>query len=148
MDFRNKEPSSSANQNPESRQVNSKMDVTKHAKDKDKDEEKSIREGIILDSTENSTIDLTRGLCSAISSSFQSTSSTFIWKESLESVISESSRHYHDGAYNSHDFTARMLHYLNPQRFQSSVKTLPFHQWEKVGSILDVAFERYIYART
>lgn len=50
-----------------------------------------------------------------------------------------------DGEFAFHDFNARMMHYLTPQRLQSSVKALPNNQWDKVGQILDIAFQRYRY---
>jgi hypothetical protein len=79
-------------------------------------------------------------LCSAI----PSTSSVSIWRRNLE-AIKWKTKHYNDNSFQFHDFHARMMHYLTPQRLQNSVKTLPFNQWEKVGEILDISFKRYQY---
>jgi hypothetical protein len=58
--------------------------------------------------------------------------------------IKWSTKHYADYAFHFHDFIVRMMHYITP-RLQISVKTLPFNQWDKVGQILEVAFQRYQY---
>ena len=87
-----------------------------------------------------------KDVCSAIKSSFsfsKTTSAVGIWRENLVDV--KWITRYLDGGFVFHDFYARMMHYLTPQRLQSSVKTLPFNQWDKVGEILDIAFQRYQY---
>ena len=83
--------------------------------------------------------------CSVVSR-LPSTSSVSIWRRNLE-PIKWTTKHENDHAFNFHDFHARMMHYLTPQRLQNSVKTLPFNQWEKVGEILDIAFKRYQYVQ-
>jgi hypothetical protein len=84
-------------------------------------------------------------ICSFVSK-LPSTSSVSIWRRNLE-PIKWTTKHDSDHEFNFHDFHARMMHYLTPQRLQNSVKTLPFNQWEKVGEILDIAFKRYQYVQ-
>jgi len=117
------------------------------AKEKGTTKDSSINDAV---STPNTRKDETKekeepptDICSVVSR-FPSTSSVSIWRRNLE-PIKWTTKHYNDHEFNFHDFHARMMHYLTPQRLQNSVKTLPFNQWEKVGEILDIAFKRYQY---
>lgn len=88
---------------------------------------------------------LPRDVCSAIQM-LPTTSSVALWRDNLES-IKWSTKHFNDHSFVFHDFNARMMHYLTPQKLQTSVKTLPFNQWDKVGEIAELAYKRYMYMR-
>jgi len=67
-----------------------------------------------------------------------------LWREHLTTIF-EASKHKNDKNFDYHDFTALLLHYMTPERLQSSVKALPSQQWDRVGDILDIAFKRWIW---
>ncbi len=92
-------------------------------------------------------------VCLAIHS-LPSSSTMSIWKNSLLTdhdntgnfkSIYWGNKHENDYSFVYHDFTMRLLYYMTPQRLQTTVKSLPSRQWDKVGQILDVAYERYNY---
>jgi len=83
-----------------------------------------------------------RTICSYISQR----SAASIWKENLNQIF-HASRHRLDkeDEFIWHDFTARLLYYMSPQRLITSIKTIPMAQMEKVGHILDISYARYKY---
>eukprot|EP00979_Chaetoceros_neogracilis_P005145 scaffold897_cov185-Chaetoceros_neogracile.AAC.3 len=76
----------------------------------------------------------------------KSSSPSFIWKEHLEQIFL-ASRHGQDSPdeYIWHDFTAKLLNYMTPQRLQTSIKTLPSRYWKQVGNIMKIAHDRHLY---
>ena len=81
-----------------------------------------------------------------ICSNMSQRSAASIWKENLNKIF-HASRHRLDkeDEFIWHDFTARLLYYMSPQRLITSIKTIPIEQMEKVGYILDISYARYKY---
>ena len=79
------------------------------------------------------------GACSIIG---PSASALSIWHQHLDKIFN-ASHHRDDEQFIWHDFTARLLHFVTP-RLQHSVQTLPT-DWDKVGTILDILYERVQY---
>jgi len=69
-----------------------------------------------------------------------------IWKQYLSKVVN-ATRHEKDNIkeFLWHDFTVELLNVMNSQRLQQSVKTLPIHYWDRVGDILDLVHQRWIW---
>ena len=63
------------------------------------------------------------------------------------SDILKHSQHQDDKDYTWHEWTSKLLQYITP-RLKNSVKNLPILHWEKVGNILNIAFERYKYIQS
>ena len=85
-------------------------------------------------------------ICSVFDMKTSSASS--IWVKHLNEIF-YASRHAEDKEeeYVWHDFTARLLNIMTPQRLQMSIKTLPSRHWDKVGEILDLAWKRYQFKK-
>uniref|UniRef100_A0A7S3VCV0 SGNH hydrolase-type esterase domain-containing protein n=1 Tax=Chaetoceros debilis TaxID=122233 RepID=A0A7S3VCV0_9STRA len=97
------------------------------------------------DSNSNSNDNITNepeSICDAL----QHQSPMKIWTDHLNPIF-HASRHLLDreDQYIWHDFTAQLLNYMTPQRLATSVKALPFRQWDQVEHILKVVWERYAY---
>jgi len=82
------------------------------------------------------------GVCSLLK--LKSSSPSYIWKEHLQQIFL-ASRHLQDtqDEFIWHDFTAKLLNYMTPQRLQTSIKTLPSRYWKQVGHVMNIAYERY-----
>ena len=91
-------------------------------------------------------------ICSAINR-LPSTSTMSIWKHVLQTddndpdtkSIRWASKAKHDFKFQFHDFTMKLSQYMTPQRLQMSIKNIPFRQWDQVGKILDLLYERFQY---
>ena len=94
-------------------------------------------------------------VCSVLRS-FPSTSTMAIWREHLNNKTNDehdkktvkwASKHRLDKNYKLHDFTFKLLHYMTPQRLQTSIKAIPFKQQSKINTILNLAYERHTYVQ-
>lgn len=101
-------------------------------------------EDALKDDTNNS--EGTDDFCTALQQKFSSLSSSFIWSHHLTDIF-KGSRHFQDYHFEWHDFTALLMKYITPRRLQTSVKALPYRHWDKVGEILNVAWNRYQFLK-
>ena len=97
------------------------------------------RDQISQKSSSRATSSTSTGACSVIG---PSASALSIWHQHLDKIFN-ASHHRDDEQFIWHDFTARLLHFVTP-RLQHSVQNLPT-DWDKVGTILDILYERVHY---
>jgi len=75
---------------------------------------------------------------------FETASTNKIWHQFLPDIFRLSRHEVEDDDFRWHDYVKILLDFVTP-RMKNSVQDLPVLHWDKVGNIMDLAFERYKY---
>ena len=79
--------------------------------------------------------------CSILRGNEAIPSAAHLWRKYTSLILSSSEY----GRVYDHDFAAKLMNIITPQRLQAAMKALPKtnEQWEAIGDMLDIAFKRW-----